>query len=75
MITFATINIDGIEVNREFTSIQEIKNDWYSDKGTSLPSLDDELLLFTVNNENINIKPKSTFSKVIEHLKIESHIN
>lgn len=50
MIVFRTINVDGVEVERKFNSIEEIGDDWYSDD-CSLPSLDDEVIVFYYDDE------------------------
>ena len=41
MIKFKTINVDGMEIEREFT-MEDFKNDWFSDD-CSLPMCDDEV--------------------------------
>lgn len=55
MIKFKTINVDGIEVVREFNTVEDFKNDWFSDD-CSLPMCDDEVVFAEVNGKNIEAK-------------------
>ncbi len=52
MIKFKTINVDGMEIEREFNNVEEINNDWYSDDCT-LPMLDDEVVFAEIDGKNI----------------------
>ena len=52
MIKFTTINVDGMEVEREFNTAEEIEKDWYSDD-CSLPANDDEVISAEVDGEEI----------------------
>lgn len=52
MIKFKTINVDGMEVTREFNNVEEIKNDWFSDDCT-LPMLDDKVVFAEIDGKNI----------------------
>ena len=51
MIKFTTVNVDGLNINREFNSIDEMQADWNNPDGTTLPSLDDELVYAEINNK------------------------
>lgn len=52
MIKFKTINVDGMEVTREFNNVEEIRNDWFSDDCT-LPMLDDVVVFAEIDGKNI----------------------
>lgn len=52
MIKFKTINVDGMEVERKFDTVEEFKNDWYSDDCT-LPMGDDKVVSAEIDGKNI----------------------
>lgn len=52
MIKFKTINVDGMEIAREFNSVEDFKNDWYSDDCT-LPMCDDKVVFAEIDGKNI----------------------
>ena len=68
MIRFKTINVDGIEIEREFNTADEIKKDWYSEEGTTLPANDDEVVFAEVNGEKIEAE---VFEDIIDALRIK----
>lgn len=55
MIKFKTINVDGVEIAREFNTVEEIKNDYYSDDCT-LPMCDDEVIYAEIDGKKIEAK-------------------
>ena len=66
MIKFKTINVDGMEIVREFNTMEEIKNDWYSDDCT-LPANDDKVVFVEVDGKNIEAE---IFEDIIKALGI-----
>lgn len=54
MIKFKTINVDGMEIEREFT-MEDFKNDWFSDD-CSLPMCDDEVVYAEIDGNRIEAK-------------------
>lgn len=54
MIKFKTINVDGVEIEREFT-MADFKNDWLSDD-CSLPMCDDEVVYAEIDGKKIEAK-------------------
>ena len=66
MIKFKTINVDGIEIAREFDTLEEIKNDWYSDDCT-LPANDDAVVYAEIDGKKIEAK---VFEDVVKELNI-----
>lgn len=66
MIKFKTINVDDIEVAREFDTVEEIKNDWYSDDCT-LPMGDDEVVYAEIDGKKIEAE---IFDDIIKALNI-----
>jgi hypothetical protein len=54
MIKFKTINVDGMEIEREFT-VEDFKNDWFSD-GCTLPMCDDEIIYAEIDGKRIDAK-------------------
>lgn len=67
MIRFKTINVDGNKITREFQTVEEIKNDWYSDDCT-LPANDDKVIW--AERDGISIKA-TVFEDIIKKLGIE----
>lgn len=53
MIRFTTVNVDGLEVTRQFNSADEMVEDWNREDGTTLPSLDDTLIKADVDGVKI----------------------
>ena len=66
MIKFKTINVDGMEIEREFNSVEEIKSDWFSDDCT-LPMCDDEVVFAEVDGQKIEAE---IFEDIINALGI-----
>ena len=54
MIKFKTVNVDGMEIEREMTT-EEFKNDWYSEN-CSLPMCDDEVVYAEIDGKKIDAK-------------------
>lgn len=52
MIYFETINCDGNKRVWDFDTLQEIKDNWWSDDCT-LPMMDDEAICLNINGKNI----------------------
>ena len=50
MIKFTIVNVDGVRIPRIFMDINEMKADWNDPNGTSLPSLDDQLVSAEVDS-------------------------
>ena len=67
MIKFKTINIDGMEITREFNTVEEVENDFYSED-CSLPANDDEVIEAEYDGEKIDAK---IFLDIIKALGIE----
>lgn len=65
MIKFKTINVDNMEIARELT-VEEIKNDWYSDDCT-LPANDDVVVYAEIDGNKIEAE---IFEDVIKALNI-----
>lgn len=62
MIRFTTINVDGIAVPRTFNTVEEMRVDWENEEGTTLPSLDDELVFGEINGVKVNGKTFNDFA-------------
>ena len=62
MIRFTTINVDGIAVPRTFNTLDEMKVDWEREDGTTLPSLDDELVFGEINGVKVTGKTFNDFA-------------
>jgi len=67
MIRFKTINVDGKEITREFKTIEEVENDFFSEDCT-LPQNDDEVIEAEYDGEKIEAK---IFLDVIQALGLE----
>ena len=67
MIKFTTINVDGLKVTREFNSVKEIKQDWYSDN-CSLPANDDEVIYAEI--DGIQLHYPTIFEELLDELGI-----
>jgi hypothetical protein len=68
MIKLTTINIDGVEVTREFNTVEEIKKDWYSDNCT-LPANDDEVVYAEL--DGIQLHYPKIFEDLMDELGIK----
>lgn len=62
MIRFTTINVDDVAIPRTFNTLDEMKADWESEDGTTLPSLDDELVFGEINGVKVNGKTFNDFA-------------
>ena len=67
MIKFTTINVDGLKVTREFNSVEEIKQDWYSDNCT-LPANDDEVIYAEI--DGVQLHYPTIFEELLDKLGI-----
>lgn len=67
MIKFTTINVDGLKVTREFNSVEEIKQDWYSDNCT-LPANDDEVIYAEI--DGVQLYYPTIFEELLDELGI-----
>lgn len=67
MIKFKTINIDGVEVERVFDTIEDFAQDWYGED-TTLPQLDDEMVYAEVENKEV---VGEVFNDLVQHLWVE----
>ena len=65
MIKFTTINVDGVEVTREFETVEEIKRDWWSDDCT-LPANDDKVIRAEVDGAKLD--SLTTFEDLVHRL-------
>ena len=65
MIKFTTINVDGLKVTREFNSVEEIKQDWYSDNCT-LPANDDEVIYAEI--DGVQLHYPTIFEELLNEL-------
>ena len=65
MIKFTTINVDGIEITREFNTVDEIKKDWYSDDCT-LPSNDDTVVYAEIDGMQLHYP--TNFEELLDEL-------
>lgn len=71
-IKFTTINVDDMQITREFNSIDEMRVDWNSEDGTTLPSLDDELIEATINNSEKQVVLKGgTFEDLAKIIDLD----
>jgi hypothetical protein len=68
MIKFTTINVDGLEITREFKTIKALKNEYYSND-CDLPANDDEVVFAEVDGVQLHY-PK-TFEDLIDELGID----
>lgn len=68
MIKFTTINVDGLEITREFKTIKELKNEYYSDN-CDLPANDDEVVFAEFDGERLHY-PK-TFEDLMDELGVD----
>lgn len=64
MIKFTTINVDEVEITREFETVKEIKDDWHSDNCT-LPANDDKVVYAEIDGVQLH------YPKVFEDLMEE----
>lgn len=62
MIRFTTINVDDVAIPRTFNTLDEMKADWESEDGTTLPSLDDELVFGEINGVKVTGKTFNDFA-------------
>lgn len=62
MIRFTTINVDDVAILRTFNTLDEMKADWESEDGTTLPSLDDELVFGEINGVKVTGKTFNDFA-------------
>ena len=67
MIKFTTINVDGLKVTREFNSVEEIKQDWYSDNCT-LPANDDGVIYAEI--DGVQLHYPTIFEELLDELGI-----
>ena len=65
MIKFTTINVDGLEVTRQFKTIRELKNEYYSDN-CDLPANDDKIIFAEINGEQL--QGVKTFEELMDIL-------
>lgn len=68
MIKFTTVNVDGVRIPRIFMDINEMKADWNDPNGTSLPSLDDQLVSAEVDSNKFIGK---TFADLVNVLGLD----
>ena len=68
MIKFTTVNVDGVRIPRIFMDINEMKEDWNDPNGTSLPSLDDQLVRAEVDGNKFIGK---TFADLVNVLGLD----
>lgn len=68
MIKFTTVNVDGVRIPRIFMDINEMKADWNDPNGTSLPSLDDQLVRAEVDGNKFIGK---TFADLVNVLGLD----
>lgn len=68
MIKFTTVNVDGVRIPRIFMDINEMKADWNDPNGTSLPSLDDQLVMAEVDGNKFIGK---TFADLVNVLGLD----
>jgi hypothetical protein len=69
MIKFTTINVDGLEVIRQFKTIRELKNEYYSDN-CDLPANDDKIIFAEINGEQL--QGVKTFKELMDILDSSS---
>lgn len=67
MIKFTTINVDGLKITRDFNSVEEIKQDWYSDNCT-LPANDDEVIYAEI--DGVQLHYPTIFEELLDELGI-----
>ena len=67
MIKFTTINVDGLKVTREFNSVEEIKQDWYSNNCT-LPANDDEVIYAEI--DGVQLHYPTIFEELLDELGV-----
>lgn len=65
MIKFTTVNVDGVKIPRIFIDINEMKADWNDPNGTSLPSLDDQLVSAEIDGNKFIGKTFDDLVKVL----------
>ena len=68
MIKFTTINVDGVEVTREFKSIKDLRKEYYSDD-CDLPANDDKIVYAEV--EGCKLHYPKIFEDLIDELGIK----
>ena len=68
MIKFTTINVDGVEVAREFKTIKELTQEYYSDN-CDLPANDDKIVYAEL--DGIRLYYPQFFEDLIEELGIK----
>ena len=68
MIKFTIVNVDGVRIPRIFMDINEMKADWNDPNGTSLPSLDDQLVSAEVDSNKFIGK---TFADLVNVLGLD----
>ena len=68
MIKFTTINVDGVEVTREFKSIKDLRKEYYSDD-CDLPANDDKIVYAEIADFKLR-RPK-IFEDLIDELGIK----
>lgn len=56
MIKFATINCEGVMIERTFESIAHILKDWWDEEGTTLPAGDDPVIFYNIDGNEIHPK-------------------
>lgn len=66
MIKFTTVNIDGIQITRNFNNFEEILREWYSDN-CDLPANDDCLISAEINGEKIMVETFEEFINVLRN--------
>lgn len=68
-IKFTTINVDGVEVTREFETIKDLTKEYFSDE-CDLPANDDEVVYAEFNEKQLHYP--QTFEELIEELGIKN---
>ena len=72
MIKFITINVDGLEVTREFKTIKELAQEYYSDN-CDLPANDDKIVY--AEYDGCRLYYPKIFEELIDELNINIREN
>ena len=61
MIIFKTKNVDEIEITNSFGTVEEIRENWFDENGTTLPGSEDELISCSINGVDLYLSPNMNY--------------